>query len=130
MDKHTMLHELAHAWANEHMTPEHMESFVASKGLDSWNDPDSAWARRGTEHVAETIAWALSDDPRHVKWVEDLEDGSKAITYRILTIGVDVEALLTSFKTLTGLDPVYRHTKEWPDMDSATTSPELLRLTP
>jgi hypothetical protein len=130
MDMHTMLHELAHAWAKEHMTPELIESFVASNGLDSWNDSDHAWARRGTEHVAETIAWALSDDPRHVKWVEDLEDGTKVITYRILTIGVDVEALLAAFKTITGLEPVYRHPKEWASRESATTSLELLKLRP
>jgi hypothetical protein len=128
MDKHTLVHELAHAWANEHMTPEQMESFVTSNDLDSWNDHDTAWARRGTEHVAETIAWALSDHPRHLRWVEHLDDGSDAITYRILTIGVDVEVLLANFKTITGLDPVYRHPQEWADRDSTTTSPELLNL--
>ncbi|HEX6301154.1 MAG TPA: hypothetical protein VF148_11870 [Acidimicrobiia bacterium] len=128
MDKHTMLHELAHAWANEHMTPEHMESFVASNGLDSWNDADHSWARRGTEHVAETIAWALSDEPRHVKWVEYREDGTDETTYKILTIGVDVEVLITNFKTITGLEPLYRHAAEWPEQRPVTASPELQRL--
>lgn len=70
---------------------------------------DHSWARRGTEHRAETIAWALSDEPRHVNWVEYREDGRDETTYRILTIGVNVEVLLTNSKTFTGLEPLYRH---------------------
>lgn len=128
MDEHTMLHELAHAWANHNLTREQMESFVTKHGLDSWNDPDRAWARRGTEHVAETIAWALSDEPRHVAWVEHLEDGTQEITHKILTVDVEVEVLLADFKSLTGTGPVYRHATEWSGSERSTFSPEIRRL--
>jgi hypothetical protein len=128
MDEHTMLHELAHAWAYRNLTRGQMEAFVAEHGLDSWNDPDHAWARRGTEHVAETLAWALSDEPRHVMWVEDLDDGTKVTTHKILTVDVEVEVLLADFRSLTGMDPVYRDATEWSGSERSTFSPEAQRL--
>lgn len=129
MDPITMLHELAHAWAREGLSEHAKDGFVLSRDLDSWNDPDDAWDRRGTEHVAETIAWALAEDPHHVKWVETLPDGSEQTTHRILTLGIDVDTLLYNFKELTGLDPVFRHPDEWAVDASASTaiSPELRR---
>lgn len=130
MDPHTMLHELAHAWANENLSERVREDFMLSRDLDSWNDHDDAWDRRGTEHVAETIAWALAEDPRHVRWLETLPDGSKETTHRILSIGVDVDTLLGNFKDITGMDPVFRHASEWAVDEGAPTviSPELARL--
>lgn len=128
MDKRTMLHELAHAWANASLTSAQMSSFVSWRNLDSWNDHDHAWERRGTEHVAETIAWALLDDPNHVKWVETFDDGSRRTTYRVLTLNADVHDLVENFKMITGQDPVFRHAGEW-ELDETSTefSPELLR---
>lgn len=130
MDLHTMLHELAHAWANVHLTPHQMEAFVAERDLDSWNNHDHAWERRGTEHVAETIAWALAVEPHHVKWLEEGPDGSEQTSHRILTIGVDVDTLLDNFRNITGMDPIYRHTDEWAPEEwaSTATSPELARF--
>lgn len=130
MDPHTMLHELAHAWANENLPERAREDFVLSRELDSWNDHDDAWDRRGTEHVAETIAWALAEEPRHLKWVETLPDGSKQTTYRILSIGVDVDTLLVNFQEITGMDPVFRHADEWTAEEGipTATSPESARL--
>lgn len=128
MDKHTMLHELAHAWANHNLTRAQMEAFVSEHGLGSWNDPDHAWARRGTEHVAETIAWTLSDEPRHVMWVEDLADGTKVTTHKILTVDVEVEVLMDDFRSLTGMDPVFRDAKEWSGSERPAFSPEARRL--
>ena len=89
----------------------------------------SIWDR-GTEHVAETIAWALADDPHHVEWVETLPDGSKQTTHRILTLGVDVGTLLDNFEHITGMDPVFRHANERTVDEGASTaiSPELARL--
>ena len=127
LDLHTMLHELAHAWANESLTVGAREAFVSSRGLASWNDHDDPWDRRGTEHVAETIAWGLADDPHHVKWVETLADGSQRTTHRVLTIGVDVETLLTNFRSLTGADPVFRDPSEWSDVVAPIESPEVAR---
>lgn len=129
MDPITMLHELAHAWAKESLSERAKDDFVVSHDLDSWNDHADEWERRGTEHVAETIAWALAEDPHHVKWVETLPDGSEQTTHRILTLGIDVDTLLYNFKELTGLDPVFRHPDEWAVDASASTaiSPELRR---
>ena len=130
MDLHTMLHELAHAWTNVHFTTHQMEAFVAERDLDSWNDHNHAWDRRGTEHVAETIAWALAVDPHHVKWVEEAPDGSRQTTHRILTIGVGVDTLLDNFRRITGMGPVFRHTDEWAVDEPASTaiSPESRRF--
>lgn len=129
MDEHTMLHELAHAWANENLTAIQMEGFVTLRGLDSWNDHDDAWERRGTEHVAETVAWALLDEPNHVKWVETLADGTQKTTHRILSLGVDVEMLLENFTTITGQEPAFRDVGEWELVDAAAAlSPEASRL--
>ena len=128
LDKATMLHELAHAWANRNLTVEEMDTFVERRGLDSWNDQDDAWERRGTEHVAETIAWALLDVPNHVKWVAAQPNGSQTTTYQILTLGADVEVLIENLKTITGQDPLFRHAGEWSITDRTTDrSPELAR---
>lgn len=128
MDENTMLHELAHAWANENLTDSQKQDFVASRNLDSWNDHETAWEDRGTEHVAETIAWALASDPHHVKWVETNADGSSETTHRILTIGIDVEALLVNFDELTGMEPIFRDPSEWTPADNSNSaSPEQAR---
>jgi hypothetical protein len=125
MDERTMLHELAHAWASRNLTDGDLVAFVEQRGLDSWNDHDDPWERRGTEHVAETLAWALHDEPGHVKWVEMGPDGEQAITYRILTLGIDVETLSENFRALTGRDPMFRHPGEWTQDDAANEfSPE------
>lgn len=127
-DKATLLHEMAHAWARANLTTADRESFVAMHRLDSWNDHDHAWDRRGTEHVAETIAWALMDDPPHVSWVETLPDGTKNVGHRILTIDVDVETLVENFRIVTGMSPVFRDPGEWAVEDqSPETSPEARR---
>ena len=96
MDQHTMLHELAHAWANIHLTDDDRHQFVASRKLASWNDQDDEWSLRGTEHVAETIAWALGAEPKHVRWVED-----GITTHRLLTLSIGVDTLLANFTELT-----------------------------
>lgn len=130
MDSVTMLHELAHAWANENLSEEFKAEFVESRDLDSWNDHDHPWDRRGTEHVAETLAWALSEDPHHVEWMETLPDGSSQTTYVILSLGVDVVSLLHNFSEITGGEPEFRHVDEWmiEDDSSDLASPELARL--
>jgi hypothetical protein len=59
----TVFHEFAHAWAHYNLSDETRQTFVELHGLPSWNDPDTPWARRGTEVAAETIARALLDRP-------------------------------------------------------------------
>lgn len=127
LDEATMLHELAHAWANDNLDPEEMEAFTDWRRLDSWNDHDHAWERRGTEHVAETIAWALLEEPNHVKWVETGENGSRSVSYRILTLDVDTRTLWENFVRITGMEPVFR-TADEPAETTVTLSPVLTRL--
>lgn len=129
IDKATILHELAHAWANTNMSEERQAEFTQWRGLDTWNDHDHAWEERATEHVAETFTWALLDEPNHVRWVEQSADGSNDVTHRILTLNVDVETLAENFVWLTGQDPEFRSPTDWevnPDSVSSF-SPEARR---
>lgn len=130
MDKHTLLHEMAHTWANENLTAGDREAFIRHLGLATWNDHDHAWDQRGTEHAAETIAWALLDDPNHVKWVETLPDGTQQVSHRILTLDAEVETLMENFRMLTGKNPIFRDADEWAVEEGTSTaaSPELARL--
>jgi hypothetical protein len=61
--KQTTLHELAHAWMVEHLTPEVIEEFRNATGMPTWSDQAHPWGQRGVELAAETIAWATSDQP-------------------------------------------------------------------
>lgn len=130
LDEKTLLHELAHAWARSNLTEADREALVESWGLPSWNDHQHPWELRGTEHVAETLAWALHHEPTHVKWIETAPDGSKVISHRILTIGVDVEVLIENFRSLTGQEPMFRHPGEWSmgDESDGAVSPEARRF--
>jgi hypothetical protein len=127
-EKATLLHEMAHAWARANLTAEEREAFVELRGLPSWNDHDHSWETRGTEHVAETIVWALSDEPTHVKWVETSSDGTDRVEHRLLTIEVNVETLSENFHLLTGTTPLFRHAAEWStDAEPPVLSPEASR---
>ena len=87
-----VLHELAHAWANEHLADSERDDFVVDRGLSNWNDHDVAWGLRGTEHAAETIAWGLLDvevDLHHAI------GGSR-----------DRQSLHDTFVALTGVEPI------------------------
>ena len=129
LDKTTMLHELAHAWANVNLDEEDRGAFMDLRGLDSWNDHADSWERRCTEHVAETLAWALNDEPTHVEWVETLGDGSLVTGHRLLSLGVDVEVLAENFEWITGQEPMFRSEAEWAQNGPPThLSPELARI--
>ncbi len=122
----TMLHELAHAWARHNLTDEEREAFTALRGLDSWNGKDEEWEDRATEHAAEIIAWALLDNPNHVRWVG--EDG--VVEYRLLSIdNSDPDSMLTAFQALTGLDSIYRNATEWSDETTAPVPGQTVRTT-
>ena len=61
--RHALLHELAHAWADLHLTDDERQAFVEMRGATTWRDRDAAWEDRATEHAAEIIAWAVADYP-------------------------------------------------------------------
>jgi hypothetical protein len=60
--RHLIVHELGHAWAARNMDEEERGAFVALRGAESWNDPETAWRNQATEHAAEILAWLLLDD--------------------------------------------------------------------
>lgn len=85
-----MLHELAHAWMHTSLDDSIERRFLDHVGLATWNDPTTAWERRGVEHAAETIAWGLMD-----------------CDVRMLRIGnPGPEDLATGFRILTDIDPL------------------------
>ena len=64
--KQTTLHELAHAWMVEHLTPEVIDQFKTATAMPTWSSSEHPWGQRGVELAAETIAWATSDQPVQV----------------------------------------------------------------
>lgn len=60
--KHTLLHELGHAWSEHTLTDEDREWFLTLRGLATWGDDRVEWSEQGSEQAAEIIAWALIDE--------------------------------------------------------------------
>ena len=60
-------------------------SFLALRGLKTWNDQDSDWSERGFEHAAEVIAWALLDEEQRIFTVPNTQPESFAEAYTLLT---------------------------------------------
>jgi hypothetical protein len=58
-----MLHELGHAWMADHVDQSVIAEFLRVSGKPTWADRGVAWGERGVELAAETISWALMDDP-------------------------------------------------------------------
>jgi hypothetical protein len=59
--RHTLLHELAHAWADVNVSEQDREAFNTQRSAVTWQDADAPWEDRGAEHAAEIIAWAVAD---------------------------------------------------------------------
>jgi hypothetical protein len=55
------LHELAHAWIDDHVSTDTRKAFLELAGLESWASADVAWGDRGVELAASTMAWGLLD---------------------------------------------------------------------
>ena len=88
--KKTILHELAHAWAQQSLDGETRSRFLDLRGLDIWQDNSVPWEERGFEHAAEVLAWGLMD--------EDLF---------LTSIGeTDIRQLAEAFELLTGRTPL------------------------
>ncbi len=114
VDKSTMLHELAHAWANLNLSDVERAAFAAHRGLDAWNDQGDSWNDRGTEHAAEIIAWALTDEPNAIRFTFVSDDGTPQSVFRLFSIeNSSVEALHDGFVELTGMEPMFRSSQEW-----------------
>jgi hypothetical protein len=59
--RETLLHEMGHAWIEEHVTGSVRERFLEMRGLRAWNASSVPWDDRGFEHGAEVIAWGLGN---------------------------------------------------------------------
>lgn len=84
--RHTILHELAHAWSLNHMTETEMDGFADHRGLDHWHSSDVAWWQMGKEHAAEIVAWGLQDADEYKSiWLFQEECGELADAFEMLT---------------------------------------------
>ena len=59
--QYIVLHELAHAWCDAHLTQRQRVAFDADRGIPTWNSSNYAWTDRGFEQSAEILAWGLGD---------------------------------------------------------------------
>jgi hypothetical protein len=78
-----ILHEFAHAWEAHAVSDTTRQQFLEMKGLAKWRSSEVAWAERGMEQAAETIATGLLDRPYpnlHVPAIDELE-----ASYQLLT---------------------------------------------
>jgi hypothetical protein len=60
--KKTALHELAHAWMDQHLSADTIEQFQSATAMPTWSSAKYPWGQRGIELAAETIAWATVDE--------------------------------------------------------------------
>ena len=124
----TMVHELAHAWAETTLTDGDRQAFLHLRGLDSWTDADR-WDQRGAEHAAEIISWALMDRNISIRWIETTPDGTTDDTTRLFKLPhSSPDELAVAFQHLTGGQPTNRLAD---DLDHRSTndtiSPEARR---
>jgi hypothetical protein len=85
-ERNVVLHEIAHAWNHENLSETQRSEYVLAGGFGSWDDPETPWFDRGSEDAADTIAWALLEEP--IKMVS--HDGPIArrdAAYSLLTGG-------------------------------------------
>ncbi len=82
-----MLHEIAHAWNWVNLTDTQRAEYVRQGGFESWDEPDTPWLDRGSEDAADTISWALLDEPI-TGFTADGPIARANASYRLLT-GMD-----------------------------------------
>ena len=104
-EQRVVVHELAHAWAHQHLSDATRDEFVALRGVDSWHDEADRWDLRGDEHAAEIIAWGVSEIPFPIVRIRN----------------VSCAELVAAYETLTGLQP--SEDKRCRPADGATTAP-------
>ncbi len=127
-NRHTILHELAHAWAHHNLGDGDRLAFVELRQLDGWGEHSLDWAERGTEHAAEVMAWALMEHNTLVPW-PTWDHGETRATWRLLSIEASgPDELVAAYELLTGGLPVDR-LRDDPRhyVESASLSPESAR---
>jgi hypothetical protein len=83
--RRTLVHELAHAWADANLDQEERDAFVRLRDLASWNSKAVPWASRGFEQAAEVITWAVGDRSTRILLPDHDDPASIAADYSALT---------------------------------------------
>ena len=81
----TLLHEFAHAWVDENVSPTNLDAFMAIRGLTEWDTGE--WALRGAEHAAEILMWGLQDEFGVSPVIPNTDDDELAAAFSILVAG-------------------------------------------
>lgn len=84
----TLMHEMAHMWAEHTLTERDRRTFLDERGLQSWRD-GVPWDERGSEHAAHVVAWGVGDRPIQLAEIPD----------------TDFDRLTSAFELLTGSRP-------------------------
>jgi hypothetical protein len=87
LSRRTVLHEMAHAWLDAHVSAGLEERFLRLRQLEEWNDHDVDWEARGSEHAAEIVEWALAGQGlgTDLPSIPDNEPRQLAQAYQLLT---------------------------------------------
>jgi hypothetical protein len=80
-----ILHELAHAWMDRHVSDTGQQAFINHMGLEDWYRADLPWGLRGVEQAAQVIAWGLMDEPVATTRLGDLSCAHLAEAFRLMT---------------------------------------------
>jgi hypothetical protein len=80
----TLMHEMAHMWAEHTLTDRQRQAFLDERGLRSWRD-GAPWEERGTEHAAHAIAWGLGDRPIPLAEIPDTSFDRMTAAFELLT---------------------------------------------
>jgi|GEM_PF-3330146 len=94
--RRTLVHELAHAWAQANLNDIDRAEFLALRDLDSWNNAADEWGRRGIEHAAEIVSWGVIDQKIHLWKLPNASCPAMTAAYRLLTGIVPVIGLVES----------------------------------
>ena len=84
MTRHTVLHEMAHAWTEQNDSQAVIDRFLRARGLPTWESWNYPWLQRGWEQAAEIVSWGVGErilSPR----VPDATPDQLASMYQLLT---------------------------------------------
>ncbi|HSJ70526.1 MAG TPA: hypothetical protein VLA29_02645 [Acidimicrobiia bacterium] len=82
--RRTLLHEMAHIWANAALDESTRRAFLDLRGLEAWAE-NPAWDGRGSEHAAEIVTWALMDEDLLMATIPDNDPADLDAGYALLT---------------------------------------------
>jgi hypothetical protein len=100
MARRGLVHEMAHGWLEANLGADRRAQFLQLRKLRTWNDWSAPWDRRGFEHAAEIMGWALCDQGlgTDLPLLPDNEPEQLASAYRLLT-GRRLPAAATTWLT-------------------------------